>query len=74
MAEFRIFSLLAWIIHEDSASRGNMAKQVGQSSDKRGSLTCQNGAEEDGPICDARFSSGVEKTHCYFEKGAKKVI
>ncbi len=51
-----------------------MAKQVGQSSDKRGSLTCQNGAEEDGPICDARFSSGVEKTHCYFEKGAKKVI
>ena len=48
--------LLAWIIHEDSASRGNLAKQVGQSSEKRGLPR----AEEDGPRCDARFSSGVE--------------
>ena len=47
---------LAWIIREDSASRGNLAKQVGQSSEKRGSPR----AEEDGPRCDARFSSGVE--------------
>ena len=51
---------LAWIIHEDSASRGNLAKQVGQSSEKRGSLTYQKGAEEDRPRCDARFSSGIE--------------
>ena len=36
---------LAWIIHEDSASRGNLAKQVGQSSEKRGSPR----AEEDRP-------------------------
>ena len=47
---------LAWIIHEDSASRGNLAKQVGQSSEKRGSPR----AEKDRPRCDARFSSGVE--------------
>ena len=51
---------LAWIIHEDSASRGNLARQVVQSSEKRGSLTYQKGAEQDGPRCDARFSSGVE--------------
>ena len=50
---------LAWIIHEDSASRGNLARQVVQSSEKRGSLTYQKGAEQDGPRCDARFSSGV---------------
>ncbi len=48
--------LLAWIIREDSASKGNLAKQVGQSSEKRGSPR----AEEDRPRCDARFSSGVE--------------
>ena len=47
---------LAWIFHEDSASRGNLAKQVGQSSEKRGSLTYQKGAEEDGLRCDAKFS------------------
>ena len=47
---------LAWIIHEDSASRGNLAKQLCQSSEKRGSPR----AEEDGPRCDAKFSSGVE--------------
>ena len=47
---------LAWIIHEDSASRGNLAKQVCQSSEKRGLPH----AEEDGRRCDARFSSGVE--------------
>ena len=51
---------LVWIIHEDSASRGNLAKQVGQSSEKRGLLTYQKGAEEDGPRCDAKFSTGVE--------------
>ena len=39
------YKLLAWIIHEDSASRGNLAKQVGQSSEKRGLPR----AEEDGP-------------------------
>ena len=48
--------ILAWFIHEDSASRGNLAKQVGQSSEKRGPPR----AEEDRPRCDARFSSGVE--------------
>ena len=51
---------LVWISHEDSATGGNLAKQVGQSSEKRGSLTYQKGAEEDGPRCDARYSSGVE--------------
>ncbi len=45
------YDALAWIIHEDSASRGNLAKQVGQSSEKRGPPR----AEEDGPRCDARF-------------------
>jgi hypothetical protein len=47
---------LAWIIHEDSVFRGNLAKQVGQSSEKRGPPR----AEEDGPRCDARFSSDAE--------------
>ena len=51
---------LAWIIKEDSASRVNLAKQIGQSSEKRGPLTYQKGAEEDGSRCDARFSSGVD--------------
>ena len=49
-------SSLAWIIHEDSASRGNLARRVGQSYEKRGPLTYQKGAEEDGSRCDARFS------------------
>ena len=34
----------------------NSIKQLGQSSGKRGPPR----AEEDGPRCDARFSSGVE--------------
>ena len=59
-ADTKLTVNLAWIIHEDSASRGNLAKQIGQSSEKRGLLTYQKGAEEDGPRCDARFSSDVE--------------
>ena len=58
------------IIHEDSAYGANLAKQVGQSSEKRGSPR----AEKDGARCDAKFSSGVEYTHCDFEKDPKKVI
>ena len=56
----QLTALLAWIIHEDSACRRNLARQVGQSSEKRGPLTYQKGSEEDGPRCDARFSSDVE--------------
>ena len=41
---------------EDSVFRGNLAKQVDPSSEKRGPPR----AEEDGPRCDARFSSDAE--------------
>ncbi len=40
---------LAWIIHEDSPVRGNRAKQVGKSGEKRGPPR----AEPDLPRCDA---------------------
>ena len=63
---------LAWINHEDLASRVNLAKQVGQSSEKRGLLTYQNGAEEDGPRCDAKFSLASNRHPAILKKVPKK--
>ena len=66
------YSVLAWIIHEDLASRGNLAKQVGQLSEKRGPLTYQNGAEEDGPRCDASFPLASNRHTVILKKVPKK--
>lgn len=52
-----LFALLPKVYTIYSASRGNLAKQVGQLSEKRGSLMCPKSAEEDGPRCDPDFSS-----------------
>ena len=54
--ERRICRLLARIIHEDSASRVNSAKQVTRSSEKSGSPR----AEGDRVRCDALLAPGAE--------------
>ena len=41
-----------------------LSKQVGQSSGKRGPLTCTGGAEEYWSRCDTRFTSSDEWTLC----------
>ena len=61
-------SPLAWIIHEDLASRVNLAKQVGQSSEKRGPPR----VEEDGPRCDARFPLASNRHTAILKKVPKK--
>ena len=60
--------ILAWITHEDSASRVNLAKQVGQLSEKRGPPR----AEEDGPRCDARFPLASNRHTAILRKVPKK--
>ena len=59
----------------DSASKENLARQVGQSPEKRG----EPRAEDDGPRTMGRdvtpdFLLASNRTHRYFEKGAKKGI
>ena len=50
----------------------NLAKQVGQLSEKRGSLMCPRGAEEDGPRCDARFPLASNRHTAILKKVPKK--
>ena len=71
------YSVLTWIIHEDSASRGNLVKQVGQSSKKRGPHVPRRmgrggWAEEDGPRCDARFPLASNRHTVILNKVPKK--
>ena len=64
---------LAWIIHEPNfsqhgASRGNLAKQVGQSSEKRGPPR----AEEDGRDVTPDFLLASNRHTAIFKKLLKK--